>query len=154
MNLEEHNPAHFQWMMVDNSDQSVFAFERTVGDSDLLFVYNMTPNYFESYDVGCLHEGVYDEIFNSDKDVYGGWNQYNGAPLTSEAGAPENRPYHLSLKLGSYAAMILKRRVEAKAAAGEPEAKAEKAEDSLKKDPRLKGAAAGKKKVAKAPLKG
>jgi hypothetical protein len=47
MRVEEHNPAHFQWMMVDNADQSVFAFEREVGESDLLFVYNMTPNYYE-----------------------------------------------------------------------------------------------------------
>jgi 1,4-alpha-glucan branching enzyme len=44
MKCEEYNPAHFQWMMVDNSDQSVFAFEREFGESDLLFVYNMTPN--------------------------------------------------------------------------------------------------------------
>ena len=28
MKVEEHNPAHFQWLMVDNSDQSIFAFER------------------------------------------------------------------------------------------------------------------------------
>ncbi|MBQ4255360.1 MAG: 1,4-alpha-glucan branching protein GlgB, partial [Bacilli bacterium] len=43
MHFEEHNPAHFQWLMADNADQSVFAFEREVGDSDLIFVFNMTP---------------------------------------------------------------------------------------------------------------
>ena len=111
MRVEEHNPAHFQWMMVDNSDQSVFAFERQVGESDLLFVYNMTPNYYESYDVGCANKGLYEEIFNSDKDIYGGWNQYNGLPSESYEGGPENRPYHVSIKLGSYAACIFKRKV-------------------------------------------
>ena len=112
MHFEEYNPARFQWTMVDNRDQSVFAFEREYGDSDLLFVYNMTPNYYEGYEVGCLHEGTYEEIFNSDKDVYGGWNNYNGLPCQSYPGAPEGRPYHISIKLGAYAAMIFKRKVE------------------------------------------
>jgi 1,4-alpha-glucan branching enzyme len=125
MRIEEHNPAHFQWMMVDNSDQSVFAFEREVGESDLLFVYNMTPNYYETYDVGCAHKGLYEEIFNSDKDIYGGWNQYNGLPSESQEGGPENRPYHVSIKLGSYAACILKRKVAHLEREVEPEKPAE-----------------------------
>ena len=109
MHFEEHNPAHFHWTLVDNADQSVFAFEREVGDSDLLFVFNMTPNYYEHYDVGVMNEGEYYELFNSDKDVYGGWNQYNGLSSVSSIGGPENRPYHVSIKLGSYAALIMKR---------------------------------------------
>lgn len=109
MHFEEHNPAHFQWTLVDNNEQSVFAFERTAMDSDLLFVFNMTPNYYETYDVGVMNEGEWYELFNSDKDVYGGWNQYNGLNCFTQPGAPENRPYHVSIKLGSYAALILKR---------------------------------------------
>ena len=115
MHYEEHNPAHFQWLMVDNSDQSVFAFEREVGDSDLIFVFNMTPNWYEWYEIGTMHEGVYDEIFNSDKDVYGGWNQYSGAPSVSVPGpGPEGRPCKMALKLGGFCASILKRRIEPK----------------------------------------
>ena len=109
MKVEEYNPEHYQWTLVDNADQSVFAFERTVGDSDLLFVFNMTPNYYETYDVGVYHEGEWRELFNSDKDVYGGNNQYNGLPCQTMPGAPEGRPYHVTIKLGSFAALILKR---------------------------------------------
>ncbi len=114
MHVEEYNPAHFEWMMVDNHDQSVFAFERRYGDSSLLFVFNMTPNFYETYDVGVGEEGDWEEIFNSDKDVYGGNNQYNGLALHAYEGAPENRPYHISVKLASYGAMIFKRKVETK----------------------------------------
>ncbi len=114
MHVEEYNPAHFEWMMVDNHDQSVFAFERRYGDSCLLFIFNMTPNFYETYDVGVGEEGDWEEIFNSDKDVYGGNNQYNGLTLHSFEGAPENRPYHISVKLASYGAMIFKRKVEKK----------------------------------------
>ncbi|MCI7069141.1 MAG: 1,4-alpha-glucan branching protein GlgB [Mollicutes bacterium] len=108
MHKEEYNPAHFEWMMVDNSDQSVFAFERDYGDSSLLFLFNMTPNFYPNYDVGVKKKGVWKEIFNSDKDVYGGNNQYNGLPLLAEDGAPEGRAYHISVKLASYGAMIFK----------------------------------------------
>ncbi|MBP5216451.1 MAG: 1,4-alpha-glucan branching enzyme, partial [Bacilli bacterium] len=114
MYKDEYDPNHFMWTMVDNYDQSVFAFERCYGDSDLLFVYNMTPNFYGEYDVGVMHDGIWDEIFNSDKDVYGGWNQYNGAPLEAEMFASENRPYHLKIKLGSYTACIFKRRIDGK----------------------------------------
>ena len=109
MKKEEYNPANYQWTLVDNADQSVFAFERMVGESDLLFVFNMTPNYYESYDVGVYHEGEWRELFNSDKDVYGGWNQYNGLPCFTSPFAPEGRPFHVTIKLGSFAALILKR---------------------------------------------
>ena len=154
MKVEEHNPSHFHWTMADNSEQSVFAFEREVGDSDLLFVYNMTPNFYDNYSVGCLHEGVYEELFNSDKDVYGGWNQYNGLPLTAYEGGPENRPFHLDVKLGSYAAMILKRKVEKKptpVVEEKPVVSEEKKEPAPKKEKKAlakKGVkkAAGKKK--------
>lgn len=113
MHFEEHNPAHFQWLMADNADQSVFAFEREVGDSDLIFVFNMTPNYYEQYCIGTMHEGVYEEIFNSDKDVYGGWNQYNGLnPISYPEPGPEGRPHHMDIKLGAFCACIFKRRID------------------------------------------
>ena len=109
LKVEEYNPAHFNWLMVDNANQSVFAFERRVGESHLIFVFNMTGNYYNDYDIGVTRAGTYEEIFNSDKDVYGGWNQYNGLPVTSinEEG-PERRPYRLTIKLASFAALILK----------------------------------------------
>jgi len=109
LKVEEYNPAHFNWLMVDNADQSVYAFERRVGNSHLIFVYNMTGNYYNDYDIGVTREGTYEEIFNSDKDVYGGWNQYNGLPVTTIAEeGPEHRPYRLTIKLASFGALILK----------------------------------------------
>ncbi len=107
----EYDSRNFHWMMVDNADQSVFAFEREVEDSDLLFVYNMTPNFYEQYDVGCLHDGEYVEIFNSDKDCYGGHGQYNGLPLKTAPNGPEGHANHITIKLGCYAAMIFKRKM-------------------------------------------
>ena len=110
MHLDEYNPSSFSWTMVDNNSQSVFAFIRKNQDETLLFVYNMTPVFYEEYDVGVEENCVYEEIFNSDKAVYGGADQYNGLPLTVHKGGPENRPYYIKIKLGSFAAMIFKKK--------------------------------------------
>ncbi len=132
MHVEEYNPAHFEWMMVDNHDQSVFAFERRYGDSTLLFVFNMTPNFYEYYDVGVGEDGLWEEIFNSDKDVYGGNNQYNGLALQAYEGAPEGRPYHICIKLASYGAMIFKRKVVKEKISKKPAAKKKTARKAKK----------------------
>lgn len=108
MHYEEHNPVHFNWLMVDNSNDSIFAFERRVKDSHLVFVYNMTPNYYEYYEIGLTRPGTYEEIFNSDKDVYGGSNAYNGLPLTSTEWGPENKPHKMVIKIAPFAGMIFK----------------------------------------------
>ena len=108
MHFEEYNPVHFNWLMVDNKDQSVFAFERRCGNSYLIFIFNMTPNYYENFDIGVTRNGKYVEIFNSDKDVYGGNNAYNGLPVYTNEYGPENKPFKITIKLASYAAMIFK----------------------------------------------
>ena len=109
MYFEEHNPVHFRWFIVDNADQSIFAFQRQVDDEILVFVYNMTPNYYEYYEIPLFEAGRYEEIFNSDKDVYGGWNQYNGLPLDSYPVDDWEKPHRICIKLGSFAACIFKR---------------------------------------------
>ena len=110
MKFEEYNPKHFLWLMADNADQSIYAFERFVDDSRLIFVFNMTPNFFDNYELGVNEEGTYEEIFNSDKDVYGGANQYNGLPVPSAPFGPFNRPHHIDIKIASFGAMIFKHR--------------------------------------------
>ena len=108
LHTNEYNPNNFNWLMVDNHNDSVFAFERFNEDSRLLFVFNMTPNFYDYYDIGVTEDGIYEEIFNSDKDVYGGDNQYNGLPLVSTDFGPENRPHKITIKLASFGAMIFK----------------------------------------------
>ena len=112
MHFEEHNPVHFQWLMADNKDQSIYAFQRTYEDNKtketLVCVFNMTPNFYENFDLGVVSEGEYVEIFNSDKDVYGGFNQYNGLPLKTTPTLTFNQPNRITIKLASYGAMIFK----------------------------------------------
>jgi 1,4-alpha-glucan branching enzyme len=101
MYYQEHNPERFKWLIVDNSNDSVFAFTRRYEDDVLIFVFNMTTNYYENFGIPVEVEGEYVEILNTDKDIYGGNNQYNGAPLGSFGG-------FVTVKLASMGALILK----------------------------------------------
>ncbi|MDR1698145.1 MAG: 1,4-alpha-glucan branching protein GlgB [Erysipelotrichaceae bacterium] len=109
MHVEEYNPNGFNWLMVDNHDQSIFAFERKYQDSHLIFVFNMTSNYYDYIRIGAITPGTLEEIFNSEKDVYGGSNLYNGdlIRVQQEAG-PEGRPCSFTIRLASNGALILK----------------------------------------------
>jgi len=106
--FEEYNPAHFQWISCNNSDQSVIVFKREAQDECFIFVFNMTPNYYAVYDIGVPYEGEYEEVINTDKDVYGGWNQCNYTPLKSTVGEYQNQPCRLTIKLGSFAGIFLR----------------------------------------------
>ena len=109
MHFEEYNSIHFNWLMVDNADQSVYVFERKVGDSHLVFIFNMTPNYYEHYDIPLSEPGEYQEIFSSDKDIYGGWGSMNYETRQTSEYGPEGRPFKMDIKLGSYVASIFKK---------------------------------------------
>ncbi len=105
---EEYDSRNFEWTMVDNSNDSIYSFVRRYNGEELLFVFNMTPNYYEYYEIPVLREGKYHEIFNSDKDVYGGNNQYNGLDVETGWGGKENKPFHITIKIASFGAMIFK----------------------------------------------
>lgn len=108
MYVEEYNSEHFYWIMADNADQSIIVFARQVEEECMIFIFNMTSNFYSSYDIGVPFLGEYEEIINTDKDVYGGWNHYNGNILTSYQSPCHNQPNRLTLMIGSYAGIFLR----------------------------------------------
>ena len=109
---EEYNPLRFSWIMADNADQSVYVFKRESDEECMIFIFNMTPNFYWDYDVGVPYEGTYEEILNTDKGVYGGWDQYNGLPLTTHGSGAHNQKYKVTVKLPSFGAIYLCHRKE------------------------------------------
>ncbi len=107
MYKDEYDPKSFGWIVADNADQSVYIFRRESEEECMIFIFNMTPNFYWDYDVGVPYEGTYEEIFNSDKDVYGGWNQYNGLPLTTHGSGIHNQKYRITVKVPSFGAIYL-----------------------------------------------
>lgn len=104
----DHNPKGFKWLIVDHYDTSVFSYARESDNETLVVILNMTPNSYDSYEIGVPYPGPYEEILNSDKDIYGGYNHINPKPLKTYDEGRNNMPYHIKVKLGSLAGIILK----------------------------------------------
>ncbi len=110
LHIEEHHADHFHWLMVDNRNDNVYAFQRKVNNSLIIVVLNMKGNYYNNYDLGVIEPGTYQEVLNSDHEAYGGWHRINATPLTSRSQpGPEGKPHTLTLAIGSFAAIVLKK---------------------------------------------
>jgi 1,4-alpha-glucan branching enzyme len=80
---QDHSPEGFSWIDQTNYDQSIFSFLR-FGKNPKDFcvvILNMTPLAYETFYIGVPEQGEYEEILNSDKEIYGGSNIYNGEKL-------------------------------------------------------------------------
>ncbi len=77
----------FQWLVVDDADQSVFAWvRRGVGNkTDVIVVCNMTPVERSHWRCGLTRAGAWTEIMNTDAEIYGGGNRGNLGTIEAEA---------------------------------------------------------------------
>lgn len=107
MHEEEYNPVNFSWIMADNAEQSVYIFKRESKEECMIFLFNMTPNFYWDYNVGVPYEGVYEEVLNTDRAIYGGWNQYNENEIRTHGNGIHNQKYKITLKLPSFGAVYL-----------------------------------------------
>ncbi|MFA5380921.1 MAG: 1,4-alpha-glucan branching protein GlgB [Candidatus Izemoplasmatales bacterium] len=97
----DHDSRGFRWIDADNKDQSVFAFVRYAKDPTdfCVIIINMTPVSRERFTIGVPKPGAYEEILNSDKDLYGGSNVYNGMPVNTIPQINHNFNQSITIKL-------------------------------------------------------
>jgi 1,4-alpha-glucan branching enzyme len=101
-------PQGFQWVIGDDSANSVFAWLRWSRDGEpLLVVANFTPTPREAYRVGVPAEGYWIEAFNSDADIYAGSNYGNGGGVLTDAIESHGQLHSLSLNLPPLGVLIL-----------------------------------------------
>jgi 1,4-alpha-glucan branching enzyme len=81
----DYYPEGFEWLVVDDKKQSVFAYARKAPNGDMLItVLNFVGNTHKGYTVPVPVEGSYKEILNTDKDIYTGGNYVNKRVLKSK----------------------------------------------------------------------
>jgi len=102
-------PMGFQWLIGDDSANSVFAYLRWSKEGEpLLVVANLTPVPREGYRVGVPYGGHWVELLNSDAEMYAGSNIGNGGGVHAEEIKGHGMPVSLSLNLPPLAVLILK----------------------------------------------
>ncbi len=76
---EDTDPEGFEWINNISANENILVFLRKDAKSreDLLVILNFSPLTYEKHKVGVPYEGKYKEIFNSDKEQYGGSGKVN-----------------------------------------------------------------------------
>ncbi|HEY4114874.1 MAG TPA: 1,4-alpha-glucan branching protein GlgB [Rhizomicrobium sp.] len=104
----DSEPSGFSWVIGDDAQDSVYAYERRAdGAEPLLVVLNMTPIPRQGFRIGVAHSGRWRERINTDAAMYGGSNVGNGGAVATQAVASHGHPQSLELVLPPLAALIL-----------------------------------------------
>jgi 1,4-alpha-glucan branching enzyme len=106
----DHLQAGFEWIDVNNSEQSIFSFLRKgINEEDFyLIVCNFTEKTYSNYEVGVPLDLKYREIFNSDQKEYGGSSHLNKKIIKAEQGEFHGKPYSIELNIPPFGISILR----------------------------------------------
>jgi 1,4-alpha-glucan branching enzyme len=99
----------FRWLRWDDSDNSVLTFLRIGGGETVIVALNFTPVPRPDYRIGAPQTGQYQEVLNSDRDVYGGTGQFDNSSLQAEAVAWMDQPASVSVDLPPLGGVVLAR---------------------------------------------
>ena len=106
----DFEPAGFSWIDCNDHEHSIIALLRRAPASGdvLIAVVNFTPVPRRGYRVGVPLAGTYQELLNSDADVYGGSNIGNEGRVTALEQPVHGHPFSLSLTVPPLGFVLLK----------------------------------------------
>ena len=100
MHQNDYDWNGFQWVALDDYQNSVIAFRRIADDgSEILCVCNFQPVTRENYRVGVPVYGVYKEVFNSEAEEWGGTGIGNPGEIKAKNEKEHELDYHIVLTL-------------------------------------------------------
>jgi 1,4-alpha-glucan branching enzyme len=102
-------PNGFEWIVSDDSKNSVFVFLRRDRDGlPIVVAVNMTPVGRDRYRIGMPLSGPFREVFNSDAAIYGGANRGNLGGVLAVPEPSHGRGNSTELYLPPLSAIVLK----------------------------------------------
>lgn len=102
------NPDSFNWLDVNNADQSVLVYQRKAKGNTLIVAVNFKPEGYQDYRIAVEKKGNYLELVNSDSIEYGGNGYFTNENLKSEAFPYNGKKYSMIIKLPPLAGVIFK----------------------------------------------
>jgi len=100
----------FSWIDANDSDNSVLSFVRRALNPEerIVIVCNFTPVVRHGYRIGVEDSGPFEELINTDKDIYGGTGQHVNHHLESEPVPCHGMEHSLLLTLPPLATVMLR----------------------------------------------
>jgi 1,4-alpha-glucan branching enzyme len=107
LHARDCEPEGFRWLVVDDAENSVFAFLRLdgAGGPPVAAVFNMTPVPRENYRLGLPFAGRWREALNTDASIYGGSNIGNFGWINARPDPWRDLPAQAQISLPPLAAV-------------------------------------------------
>ena len=106
---EDSSPEGFRWIDANDADNNVISFVRAGGQEELVCVVNLSPVVRHDFRLGLPRAGTYQEVLNTDSEMYGGSNVGNLGVVESEAVAWHGLEHSAPVTLPPLAALWLRR---------------------------------------------
>ncbi|QGZ63658.1 1,4-alpha-glucan branching protein GlgB [Paraburkholderia acidisoli] len=111
LHVLDTEPGGFEWLVSDDNGNSVLAWRRVDGaGGEIVAVCNFTPVPRHGYRIGVPHAGQWEEVLNTDAEIYGGSNMGNGGVVSTEDVPSHGKPQSVSLVLPPLGTLILRLR--------------------------------------------
>lgn len=102
-------PEGFEWIDVNNTNQSIFSFVRKDKEGNqLVIICNFKNIAYEDYKVGVPGKHEFKEVLNSDDAKFGGTNHINKKNIKAEEGMYHGKPYYVTMNIPPYGISILR----------------------------------------------
>jgi 1,4-alpha-glucan branching enzyme len=104
--------AGFEWIDFRDVEHSTVSFIRRAEDPAdfVVFACNFTPVPRHNYRIGVPEAGFYEEVLNTDAEMFGGSNMGNGGMVSSDDVAMHGRPQSLAITLPPLAVVAFRPR--------------------------------------------
>ena len=102
----------FDWVDFHDSESSIISFIRRAEATGefVLVCCNFTPVPRQGYRIGVPEEGFYEEILNTDAEVFGGTNVGNGGLVSTDAEPAHGRDHSIQAVLPPLAVVVFRKR--------------------------------------------
>ena len=100
----------FEWVNHKNHTQKLISFIRKGDNPDdfILVICNFTKNEYINHSIGVPRMAEYMEVFNSDKDIFGGGNQTNPSIIKPINRELDEQPFSISINIAPLCTLFLK----------------------------------------------
>jgi 1,4-alpha-glucan branching enzyme len=108
----DHEPEGFQWIDANDAGRNVFSFIRRGSDGapDVVCVANFAPVPHDDYRLGLPSAGAWDEVLNTDAEIYSGSGVGNFGLVEAVEGDWSGQPAHATIVVPPLATVWFRKR--------------------------------------------
>ncbi|MCG6885478.1 MAG: alpha amylase C-terminal domain-containing protein, partial [Silicimonas sp.] len=109
LHVKDCDPSGFRWLNGD-ADQSTLGYARfgSDGDAPVVVMCNFTPVMRDKFRVGVPVAGHWEEVLNTDSELYGGGNRGNLGGLASKAEPCDGEAQSVQMTLPPLSVVVLR----------------------------------------------